>query len=113
MQRALAILESTFEPPHHEVAGVLNSLAELYRSTGRGGLAELLYRRSLKMAEGTLGETHPDVAALLYNLASLHEERGDAEEAQTLFLQVEQIDAAVQMPPPEAFEKLSTATIGR
>jgi tetratricopeptide (TPR) repeat protein len=111
MHRALAILEATYDEPHPETAGVLNSLAELYRATARDGLAELLYRRALKIGETALGETHPDVAAVLYNLAMLHRQRGEDEAAAELLVQVEQIDSAVQLPPVEAFAKLSTGGI--
>ncbi|MEI6444082.1 MAG: tetratricopeptide repeat protein, partial [Nostocales cyanobacterium ELA583] len=60
------------------------NLAELYRSQGRYGDAELLYLQSLDIWKRQLDTDNPYVATSLNNLAILYESRGKYSEAENL-----------------------------
>ncbi len=63
---------------------VANNLAGLYRSQGRYGEAEPLFRRALATFERVLGAEHSDTLASLNNLAVLYESQGRYGEAEPL-----------------------------
>jgi tetratricopeptide (TPR) repeat protein len=84
-QRAIAILEDTFEPVHYELAVNYNNLAAVYASRGNPQQAEQLYRRALDIKIHLLGPGHPDVAVSLHNLATLAVGQGDNDRAHKLF----------------------------
>ncbi|NEO91069.1 MAG: CHAT domain-containing protein, partial [Moorea sp. SIO3G5] len=69
------------------VATSLNNLAGLYKSQGRYGEAEPLYRQALALWKKLLGEDHPDVADSLNNLAALYWAQGDPTSALNFFSQ--------------------------
>ena len=71
--REVSELFGTQDPRH---ATSLNNLADLYRTQGRYGDAEPLFKRSLGIREKTLGPEHPGVAASLNNLAGLYSAQG-------------------------------------
>jgi tetratricopeptide (TPR) repeat protein len=70
-ERALALDEAALDADSHEVAVVVNNLAELYRAKGDYVRAEPLYVRALAIEERALGPDHLDVAVSLNNLAEL------------------------------------------
>jgi len=61
---------------HPDTATGLNNLALLYKSQGRYGEAEPLYRRALAIREKASGPDHPDIAQSLNNLALLYRGQG-------------------------------------
>ncbi|APZ54423.1 Tetratricopeptide repeat-containing protein [Salipiger abyssi] len=72
-------------PEHPDTLTSVNNLAVLYRSTGRYGEAEPLYRRALEARERVLGPEHPDTLRSVNNLAALYENTGRYGEAEPLF----------------------------
>ena len=58
-------------PEHPETLTSVNNLAELYRSQGRYGEAEPLYRRALEASERVLGPENPATLTTRGNLAVL------------------------------------------
>jgi tetratricopeptide (TPR) repeat protein len=59
-----------------ETATVLNTLAVLYKYTGRFDEARRMYRRALRIIQQARGAEHPDVATLYHNLGGLEHARG-------------------------------------
>ena len=88
LQRALGILENTFEPPHPEIAGVLNSLAEVYRSRGRLALAEALYNRACDPQRPRWAKTIRMWAAFCTTSPCCDEERSESQAAAALMARV-------------------------
>lgn len=85
LKRSLAITEKILGPEHPYVGSSLNSMAELYRVTGRMEEAEPLYRRALAISEKAFGPNHGEVAKVLNNLALLHEHQGRYAEAEQFY----------------------------
>jgi CHAT domain-containing protein len=85
VREALELAEKTLGPDHLETAGVLNSLAELYRLTGDYAKAEPLYQRALNICENVHGPDHPTTAVYLTNLAELYRGIADYSKAGPLF----------------------------
>ena len=73
------------------LATSLGRLAALYRSQGRYGEAEPLYRRALQIREQQWGADHPDTATSLNNLAVLYLSQGRYGEAEPLYRRALQI----------------------
>jgi tetratricopeptide (TPR) repeat protein len=80
----LAIREKVFGESHPAVAFSLDNLADVYRSQGKYGEAEGLFKRALAIREKALGENHPDVAGALNNLGDLYRHEGRYSEAEAL-----------------------------
>ena len=73
------------QDPRYAVS--LNNLALLYKTRGRYGDAEPLYKQSLGIEEKALGPEHPSVATSLNNLAALYKARGRYGDAEPLYNQ--------------------------
>jgi tetratricopeptide (TPR) repeat protein len=70
---------------------ILNNLALLYKTQGKYGQAEPLYKRSLAIREKALGPDHPAVARSLGSLAVLYRKTDRKQEAEKLELRVKRI----------------------
>ena len=62
LEKALQLREAHLSPDDADVGVSLNSLAALYRATGRYAEAEPLYQRAITINEKALGPGHPDLA---------------------------------------------------
>ena len=58
LRQALSIYERVLGPEHYEVAGVLQTLAELADRTGEPGQAAALRARASRIRRRVLGHTH-------------------------------------------------------
>jgi hypothetical protein len=79
-------------------------LAGVYRSQGKYGEAEGLYKRALTIRENVLGKSHPDVAATLNNLATVYGAAGKIENALTFSRRATEAviaHAAAEAPGPQ------------
>ncbi len=76
-----------FGPQDPRLATSLNNLALLYKTQGKYGEAEPLYKRTLAIFEKALGPEHPHVATNLNNLAELYRAQGKYAEAEPFFKQ--------------------------
>lgn len=72
-----------------------DSLAYLFRVTGRFSEAESLYLKALGKRKRLLGEDHPDTVVSVNNLASLYKNTGRMSEAEALFLDAVEINNKV------------------
>ncbi len=66
----------------------LLALATRYRSEGKFGEAEALYRQAIDTNEKTLGRDHLSALALMRNLAGLFVEQGKLAEAEALYCRI-------------------------
>src|SRR5215472_5376718 len=71
--------------PSRDLAGALNSLAQLYGDVGRDAEAEPLYMRALAIMERTVGLDSVGIAPELNNLAALYQRQLRYAEAEPLF----------------------------
>jgi CHAT domain-containing protein/Tfp pilus assembly protein PilF len=83
-EKALALAPKVYGSEHTETAGLMNSLALLYRDQGQYAKAEPLFLRSLQIREEKLGKEHPDVAQSLGSLAWLYHLQRQDDKAEPL-----------------------------
>lgn len=82
LERALAIREVLFAPPHGELAESLTAIGNLKSATGEHVAAESSYRRALTMREALFGPEDSKVAEVLQHLAWDLSLQGRLEEAE-------------------------------
>ena len=58
LRQALSIYERVLGPEHYEIAGVLQTLAELAERAGEPGQAAALQARAVRIRRRVLGHTH-------------------------------------------------------
>ena len=89
-------------------ARMFHELAAIYYSMGQNAEAEPLFERALGIRRVQFGELHGEVAASLYSLASTRYLLGNTEGADSLFVQWEELAAALPRDEtPEQAERLS------
>lgn len=72
---------------HILVVGLLNNLAEVYRTEGKYQQANELHQQVLTLRKDVLEPDHPDIALSLNNLAGLAHVMGNYEQAEDLVKQ--------------------------
>ncbi|MCP4347069.1 MAG: CHAT domain-containing protein, partial [Desulfobacterales bacterium] len=82
---ALQLNENVLGKEHPDTLTSMNNLAGLYKSQGRYGEAEPLYKAALQLRENVLGKEHPDTLTSMNNLAGLYSKQGRYGEAEPLY----------------------------
>jgi tetratricopeptide (TPR) repeat protein len=110
--RALALDEARLPGDDFRLVSPLNTLAELYRSTGRWAEAEPLYRRVLSIWQKLLALEHPDIATIANNFAELYRATGRYGKAEPLYQRALEIREKVLGPEHPAVAQ-SANNLGR
>jgi tetratricopeptide (TPR) repeat protein len=92
LEKARQTLETALGPDHADTLSSMDSLAAVYRLSGRYADAEPLYRQLLEGDRLKRGCDHPRTLASMNSLALLYQARGRYDDAEPLFKQLLEVD---------------------